>query len=597
MALSDGLISFWEMEEASGNRLDTEVVSNDWVPRGSGVTRETGLVNFGVGQQQNGMEQASGTPFQFGDTDFTLATWINAVGWTDGSSPQRLIFTKWNGSGLEWNLDWLSSSDRFRWSIRNAGDTASVSVNADSFGAVSGHTSEWILIVVWHDSVNDLMGIAVNGGSADTTAISGGTNTTSVKAALGTRDGGGASAVNNINGVMDQTGVWSRVLSSTERTDFYNGGSGLSYADLTPSPPAAPSGLIVEAVGPNAVDLFWTDNSGNEDNFEIERSVVGGGSGFTNVATLGAGVVTHTDTGLSANTQYYYRVRATNDVGNSSYSSEANDTTLAALPASPTLLTGLISHWSFEESGDLATRVDDHGSNDLTPRGAGTPQETVDHLLGSAAVDINQLGLETTDGTPFAFGNSSFTIATWVNSATWSGSSSLQRLILTKGNAVASEWQLDWIDTASPTADRFRFQIRNRTNTAFLQLVAENFGAVKATHVDEWIFIVAWHDAVNDLMGISVNDGTPNTLTSGVVGGIQTANQTRKTGIGTRDGGGASAVNNINGYMDNTSIWDRVLTSDERTSLYNGGTGLLYSQYSGVGGGGASSDSLFVLGY
>lgn len=94
--------------------------------------------------------------------------------------------------------------------------------------------------------------------------------------------------------------------------------------------PTAPSGLTATAVSASAILLEWTDNSSDEDNFEVQRSA-DGSTGWTTVSEPTA--VSVTDTGLAAETTYYYRVRAVNGYGNSSWSSTANATTLAEAAA------------------------------------------------------------------------------------------------------------------------------------------------------------------------------------------------------------------------------------------------------------------------
>lgn len=94
-----------------------------------------------------------------------------------------------------------------------------------------------------------------------------------------------------------------------------------------PPPPAAPSALAVAVIGSTELDLTWTDNSSDEEGFSVERSPTGGGAGFTQIATVGAGVTAYPDTGLNASTTYFYRVRAFNAGGNSAYTSEASGTT------------------------------------------------------------------------------------------------------------------------------------------------------------------------------------------------------------------------------------------------------------------------------
>ena len=113
-------------------------------------------------------------------------------------------------------------------------------------------------------------------------------------------------------------------------------------ATLVPGPPpAAPSGLSAAAVSSSRIDLSWTDNSSNEVGFKIERSLTGGGTGFSQIASVGVNITTFPSTGLSASTQYFYRVRAYNLVGDSAYSNEANATTDAApLAAAPAASSG-----------------------------------------------------------------------------------------------------------------------------------------------------------------------------------------------------------------------------------------------------------------
>jgi chitodextrinase len=92
-----------------------------------------------------------------------------------------------------------------------------------------------------------------------------------------------------------------------------------------PTIPTAPSGLSATATSSSQINLAWTDNSNNEDGFKIERKTGSGGT-YSEIATVGAGVTTYNNTGLTANTQYYYRIRSYNSAGNSSYSNEANAT-------------------------------------------------------------------------------------------------------------------------------------------------------------------------------------------------------------------------------------------------------------------------------
>jgi hypothetical protein len=129
----------------------------------------------------------------------------------------------------------------------------------------------------------------------------------------------------------------------------------------TPNAPAAPHGLTVTS-GANANTLSWhTTSADDEGGYYVERATSLNGP-FTRIKTLGAGVTTFTDTGLTLPTQYYYRVQQFNNNGSggaeldSGYSNWAtgavlgvafpnfaDHTTLAAngnttFPASPSVL-------------------------------------------------------------------------------------------------------------------------------------------------------------------------------------------------------------------------------------------------------------------
>lgn len=129
------------------------------------------------------------------------------------------------------------------------------------------------------------------------------------------------------------------------RVRAYNGFGNSNYSGevntTTPpcgTPPSAPTNLTASVISTTEVSLSWTDVSDNEDGFKIERKESGGT--YSEIKTLSAGTTSYSDTGLSPNTTYYYRIRAFNSYGTSSYSNEASATTKAELsvPAKPTNL-------------------------------------------------------------------------------------------------------------------------------------------------------------------------------------------------------------------------------------------------------------------
>ncbi len=79
----------------------------------------------------------------------------------------------------------------------------------------------------------------------------------------------------------------------------------------------APSNLVGTKASSSQINLTWVDNSTNETGFKIERKT---GSTWTQIATVGANIETYKNKNLASNTTYYYRVRAYNIGGDSSYS-------------------------------------------------------------------------------------------------------------------------------------------------------------------------------------------------------------------------------------------------------------------------------------
>src|SRR5439155_11556567 len=125
--------------------------------------------------------------------------------------------------------------------------------------------------------------------------------------------------------------------SYSYRVRAYNAGGTSTYTNTAtaltstppPAPPAAPTSLAAAAVSTSQINLSWTDNATTEDGFRIERCAGAGCTGFAEIATVGANVVSYQNTGLTASTSYSYRVRAYNAGGTSPYSNTATATTPA----------------------------------------------------------------------------------------------------------------------------------------------------------------------------------------------------------------------------------------------------------------------------
>jgi uncharacterized protein (TIGR02145 family) len=130
--------------------------------------------------------------------------------------------------------------------------------------------------------------------------------------------------------------------------------------------PIGPSNLTGSVASTTQINLSWTDNSTNESGFKIERKT---GTGmYAVVGTTVTDVTSFSDTGLTPNTTYIYRVYSNNAVGNSlTYSNELNLTTLSAinLPSLTTISISLITTTTAVSGGTITS---DGGAN-ITARG------------------------------------------------------------------------------------------------------------------------------------------------------------------------------------------------------------------------------------
>lgn len=114
------------------------------------------------------------------------------------------------------------------------------------------------------------------------------------------------------------------------------------------------------------------------------------------------------------------------------------------------------------------------------------------------------------------------------------------------------------------TPDDFGWYVSNN-GTATVGVVA----TAPVVEASKWYFLTCWHDSVNNVIGIRVNDQQTFTTahTTGVYSGTQAFTP------------GNAATFYASGRMTNWSFWKKVLSASEITQLYNRGFGLDYSDY------------------
>jgi len=146
------------------------------------------------------------------------------------------------------------------------------------------------------------------------------------------------------------------------RVRAFNAGGSSAYtnestAAILPNPPSAPTAASVTVLSSSSLQFSWNDNSNNESGFVVERRTSAGAFGV--VANPGANANSFTDTGLTANTTYFYHVKAVNAGGSSAFSSELSGTTLPQPPAAPSNLQVAVHSLS-----QLGVTWDDNSDNE-----------------------------------------------------------------------------------------------------------------------------------------------------------------------------------------------------------------------------------------
>lgn len=129
--------------------------------------------------------------------------------------------------------------------------------------------------------------------------------------------------------------------------------------------------------------------------------------------------------------------------------------------------------------------------------------------------------------------------------------------------AVSS--QQEYIILYNNAVDRFRLGVSS-TGANFSSIDANTFGAVST---NTWYFVYCCHDSVANVLKISVNNGTVDTIpyTLGV----------KDSTAGFRIGGGENGLPYADCTVDEIGMWKRDLTAAELTYLYNSGVGRTYN--------------------
>ncbi len=222
MTVKTSLIAYWSLEESSGTRVDAEG-SNDLADNNT-VLQGTGKVGSCADFEDATSESLSitdNTDMSTGDVDYSFICWVKF----ESLSGNDFLLAKDDVSlQREYGL-YKNASDIFTVEVFNGADGLVGTDTASTFGAVIVDT--WYFVYAFHNSVANTVGISVNDGTVDSSATSGATGDSTSQFELGARN-----VALFLDGLLDEVGFWKKVLTSSEVTWLYNGGSGRAYSDL-----------------------------------------------------------------------------------------------------------------------------------------------------------------------------------------------------------------------------------------------------------------------------------------------------------------------------------------------------------------------------
>ncbi|HXE44379.1 MAG TPA: LamG-like jellyroll fold domain-containing protein [Conexibacter sp.] len=363
---ADSPVGWWRLGDASG----TTAVDQEGLNNGTYRAVTLGQTSL-LSQDANTAAAFNGSTgfvtippavaFNFTNS-FSLEAWIKPTS-LPATGSFRTILTKpesyslqFNGPRLEFTV--IQNNTRRR-------------LQAPAGAIVAGSTYH---VVGTYDGTTQRL--YVNGALVASAALAGGATVTTNAIVVGSWDG----TTEYFAGTIDEPAVYGTVLSGAQVLSHYNAASAATLA--------APSNLSAAARSTTQVDLGWLDNSTGETGQVVERSTSSSFSSPTDIA-VSANQQSYSDTGLTAGTTYWYRVKAVAGGNASAWSSPVQISTPATASYAATVIADRpVSYWKLNEtSGTIA--------GDATVANPGTYE---------GAPTLGLAGLVATDATGTAVG-------------------------------------------------------------------------------------------------------------------------------------------------------------------------------------------------
>lgn len=288
ITLTTSIISYWKLDESSGNAADSV---------GSNTLTNTNTVTYAAGKINNGADfGASNTNKKLTNTGaggidggaISFSCWIKPTALpTSDADPYATstfsMMSQGNSSSSAFYSMHLSNVSgtqrvyftRFKNSVGSTG----------AYGDSTTSTSVFTHIVGTYDGTT--LKVYINGSlQANTVTDSGTGSSGSSFINIGNRN-----TVAFFSGMVDEAGMWSRALSSTEVTELYNGGAGIQYPFVTNYPITADVGTFALTGIANNL-LFGRKLVADVGTFLLTGIDVAFNKGYGMIASVGSFILT-----------------------------------------------------------------------------------------------------------------------------------------------------------------------------------------------------------------------------------------------------------------------------------------------------------------
>ena len=335
-----GLVAAYGFDEGTGPSV-ADASGNGNTGTLSGATWTSGKYSYGLGF--NGTSSRVDVPNAASlqlTTAMTLEAWVNP---TTATSKWRDVIYKGRDNY------YLEASSTNAGKPVGAGIIGGVNTKASGTAPLA--TNTWTHLATTYDGA--ALKLYVNGNLVTTTAVTGMLATSADPLQVG----GDSIFGQYFAGTIDEVRIYNNALTQAQiQADMTSPiGSGSSDTQA----PTAPTNLNATAAGSTQIDLTWTASTDDVGvtGYLVERCQGAACSNFASLPATPTGTA-YTDTGLSPNTTYRYRVRAIDAAANlSGYSNIAGSTTQPGGSGPP----GLVAAYAFDE-GTGSTVADSSGN-------------------------------------------------------------------------------------------------------------------------------------------------------------------------------------------------------------------------------------------